>query len=101
MAETEVVQNLTEAVENATEAITGKKVPSTPEGMLVAYGSLVIMAMLPIFFGSMRSVSHQKHQKVRNIIYESYRNATRSASFVVCIQSHLCTFTLLIIINDV
>jgi len=64
MAETaDIVQNLTEAVENATETITGKKVPSTPEGMLVAYGSLVIMAMLPIFFGSMRSVSHQKHQK--------------------------------------
>lgn len=64
MADADVVKNLTEAIENATETITGKKVPSTPEGMLVAYGSLVIMAMLPIFFGSMRSVSHQKHQKV-------------------------------------
>lgn len=71
MAEADIVQNLTEAVENATETITGKKVPSTPEGMLVAYSSLVIMAMLPIFFGSMRSVSHQKHQKVSHKMCES------------------------------
>lgn len=66
MAETDLAQNITDAVENATETISGKKVPSTPEGMLVAYGSLVVMAMLPIFFGAMRSVSHQKHQKVSN-----------------------------------
>lgn len=34
--------------------------PSTPEGMAVAYGSLVIMAILPIFFGSYRSVVYHK-----------------------------------------
>jgi len=50
-------------VENATETITNEKIPSTPEGMIVAYGSLVIMAMLPIFFGAMRSVKHQKQKK--------------------------------------
>lgn len=55
-----------EAVENATETITGAKVPASPEGTAVAYGSLVIMAMLPIFFGALRSVKHQKEQKVRS-----------------------------------
>ncbi len=100
MAEADIVQNLTEAVENATETITGKKVPSTPEGMLVAYGSLVIMAMLPIFFGSMRSVSHQKHQKVNHKFCKLLRNQTRSVK-LLSVQSHLCTFTLLIFISDV
>lgn len=52
----QATENLT--VENATNT-TGKG-PSTPEGMAVAYGSLVIMALLPIFFGSYRSVSHHK-----------------------------------------
>ncbi|XP_056645042.1 minor histocompatibility antigen H13 [Diorhabda carinulata] len=51
-------ENLTENVKNATE-----KTPSTPEGMAVAYGSLVIMAMLPIFFGSYRSVAYHKENK--------------------------------------
>jgi len=43
---------------NATLApgnLTGKPV-STPEGMAVAYGSLVLMALIPIFLGSFRSV---------------------------------------------
>uniref|UniRef100_A0A8C0ZU65 Minor histocompatibility antigen H13 n=1 Tax=Castor canadensis TaxID=51338 RepID=A0A8C0ZU65_CASCN len=30
--------------------------PSTPEGIALAYGSLLLMALLPIFFGSLRSV---------------------------------------------
>lgn len=89
MAEADVVQNLTEAVENATETITGKKVPSTPEGMLVAYGSLVIMAMLPIFFGSMRSVSHQKHQKVKPNFCMTFTNQTRSVKSC-CRSNHIC-----------
>ncbi|EDW76434.1 uncharacterized protein Dwil_GK14664 [Drosophila willistoni] len=40
-----------------------KKPPSTPEGMAVAYGSLVIMAMLPIILGSIRSVKLHKLKK--------------------------------------
>lgn len=63
MADT-TADSLTQAVENVTETITGKKIPASPEGMAVAYGGLVIMAMLPIFFGSIRSVKHQKQQKV-------------------------------------
>ncbi|XP_066996666.1 minor histocompatibility antigen H13 [Anabrus simplex] len=54
----EVGSNLTE---NVTEAL--KKTPATPEGMIVAYGSLILMALLPIFFGSYRSVRHHKEQK--------------------------------------
>lgn len=62
MADTvaEVVQ---QAAENITENV-NVKVPATPEGMFLAYSSLVIMALLPIFFGSIRSVSHQREQKV-------------------------------------
>ncbi|XP_052776802.1 minor histocompatibility antigen H13-like [Mya arenaria] len=44
--------------ENATA-----KIPSTPEGMFVAYSSLVIMALIPIFLGSFRSVRYHKEQK--------------------------------------
>ncbi|XP_063239194.1 minor histocompatibility antigen H13 [Bacillus rossius redtenbacheri] len=53
-----IVENLTENASNSTE-----KVPATPEGMAVAYGSLVVMALFPIFFGSVRSVQHHKEQK--------------------------------------
>jgi len=52
-----------ETVENATETLSGAKTPASPEGAAVAYGSLIIMAMLPIFFGALRSVKHQKDQK--------------------------------------
>jgi len=56
-----VVESVVEAV---TEAVNGTaKVPATQEGMAVAYGSLVIMALIPIFFGSFRSVSSQQEQK--------------------------------------
>lgn len=55
---------LQETVENATETISGAKTPASPEGAAMAYGSLIIMAMLPIFFGALRSVKHQKDQKV-------------------------------------
>jgi len=44
--------------------ISEKKTPSTPEGMAVAYSSLVVMAMLPIIFGSIRSVKLHKLKKV-------------------------------------
>lgn len=55
----ETVQILNETAKNETT-----KIPSTPEGMAVAYGSLLVMAMLPIFFGAFRSVRYQKEQKV-------------------------------------
>ncbi|XP_065167194.1 minor histocompatibility antigen H13 isoform X2 [Atheta coriaria] len=55
-------ENLTENVVNATT-----KPPSTPEGMFVAYGSLVIMAILPIYFGSYRSVHYHKENKAEKM----------------------------------
>ena len=39
------------------------KVPATPEGMAVAYGSLVVMALLPIYFGAFRSIKSYEEQK--------------------------------------
>ena len=45
------------------------KVPATPEGMMVAYGSLVIMALIPIFLGSFRSVESQKEQKENHVSF--------------------------------
>ena len=41
------------AAETVINGTTGK-VPSTPEGMAVAYSSLLIMALIPIFFGAFR-----------------------------------------------
>ena len=56
-----VVESVVEAV---TETVNGTaKVPASQEGMAVAYGSLVIMALIPIFFGSFRSVTSQQEQK--------------------------------------
>ena len=56
-------------VEAAAEAVNGTtaKVPATPEGMMIAYGSLVFMAMLPIFIGSYRSVTSHKEQKENQV----------------------------------
>ena len=37
---------------------------ATPEGLFIAYSSLVIMALIPIVVGSFKSVRHQKEQQV-------------------------------------
>jgi minor histocompatibility antigen H13 len=51
-------------VEAVQEAVNGTaKVPATQEGMIIAYGSLVVMALIPILLGSFRSVDSQKEQK--------------------------------------
>lgn len=57
---------ITQASENVTERNNGTST-STPEGIAIAYGSLVIMAILPIFFGSFRAVKHHKEQQVSYI----------------------------------
>jgi minor histocompatibility antigen H13 len=49
-----MADSVVDAVQQATENITENanvKVPASPEGMALAYGSLVIMAMLPILVG--------------------------------------------------
>ncbi|XP_046895851.1 minor histocompatibility antigen H13 isoform X3 [Hypomesus transpacificus] len=47
---------------NGTDAVnaTVAKFVATPEGTALAYGSLVFMALLPIFFGALRSVNCSK-----------------------------------------
>lgn len=59
----QVQENFTESA-NAAATNGTTRAPSTPEGMALAYGTLVVMAMLPIFFGSIRSVKHHKEQTV-------------------------------------
>ena len=68
MADT-IVETVQKAAENITENA-NVKIPATPEGMFIAYSSLVIMALLPIFFGSKRSLSNQKEHKVIHWISE-------------------------------
>ena len=47
----------------------GAVIRATPEGMMVAYGSLVIMALIPIYLGSFRSVESQKAQKENHVSF--------------------------------
>lgn len=62
-AAVDVISNLSkEKPSNSTE-----KKPSSAEGVALAYGSLVIMAILPIIFGSIRSVKVHKSKKVSNL----------------------------------
>lgn len=60
----DAAEAIKQAAENASETISGAKIPATPEGAALAYGSLIFMAMLPIFLGAFRSVKHQTDQKV-------------------------------------
>ncbi|XP_072045444.1 minor histocompatibility antigen H13-like [Amphiura filiformis] len=57
-----VVANLNVTLNETAGNVTAK-IPATAEGMAIAYGSLVIMALLPIFFGAFRSVRYHKEQK--------------------------------------
>ncbi|ELU07308.1 hypothetical protein CAPTEDRAFT_222251 [Capitella teleta] len=61
MSATEINETLAENLTG--DAVNGTKTAATPEGMAVAYGSLVIMALLPIFFGAFRSVRFHREQK--------------------------------------
>ncbi|XP_045502015.1 minor histocompatibility antigen H13 [Colias croceus] len=59
---TEIPINLEDSVKETIQNVTDKA-PSSIEGVAIAYLSLVIMAVLPIFFGSFRSVKYLKEQK--------------------------------------
>lgn len=53
---------------NGTEALNATaKFVATPEGTALAYGSLVLMALLPIFFGALRSVSCSKSKNAADM----------------------------------
>lgn len=60
---TELPINIEETVRETIKNVTDKP-PSSVEGVAIAYLSLVVMAVLPIFFGSFRSVKYLKEQKV-------------------------------------
>ncbi|XP_063065250.1 minor histocompatibility antigen H13 isoform X1 [Engraulis encrasicolus] len=64
--------NGTDAAVNATVA----KFVATPEGTALAYGSLVFMALVPIFFGALRSVTCSKSKVGEENGYEYYRNSS-------------------------
>lgn len=83
-------QIIKQAAENVTETLTGAKVPASPEGAAVAYGSLIFMSMLPIFFGAFRSVKHQNDQKVSDELVQIQGQSIESYHIRVIsnIQSH-------------
>ncbi|KAM6925395.1 minor histocompatibility antigen H13 isoform 2-T2 [Xenentodon cancila] len=56
-----VLEALNATDSNGTEALNATvKFVATPQGTALAYGSLVFMALLPIFFGALRSVTCSK-----------------------------------------
>lgn len=59
---TEILNNFVNETVGDSQNVTAKE-PATPEGQAIAYFSLVMMALLPIFYGSFRSVKHQVKQK--------------------------------------
>jgi len=75
MSEAGIMEKVVEAVKETVKGVvdnvtakadgnlSNKKPPADPEGMIVAYSSLVIMALLPIIFGSIRSVKLHKMKK--------------------------------------
>lgn len=85
MADQLLNENLTDSA--AGDASTAGKIPATPEGIIVAYGSIVFMALLPIYFGAKRSVEAQRKQKVSLKL----RTCTRSTyvPFRFIKQTHL------------
>ncbi|XP_053173055.1 minor histocompatibility antigen H13 isoform X1 [Scomber japonicus] len=53
---------------NGTEALNATaKFVASPEGTALAYGSLVLMALLPIFFGALRSVTCSKSKNASDM----------------------------------
>ncbi|XP_031850079.1 signal peptide peptidase [Nomia melanderi] len=83
---TQIIENITE-----TNVPTSPKIPSTPEGMAIAYGSLIIMAVLPIFFGSYRAVKYHMEQQAQ---YEENGVPETMSHKEAVIFPFICSFTL-------
>lgn len=62
MADVEQNVAVPDAAGNGSDAVNGTagRFVSSPEGTALAYGSLLFMALLPIFFGALRSVGCSK-----------------------------------------
>lgn len=83
-----IVAQATENItENATNSTT--RLSSTPEGIAVAYGSLVIMALIPILFGSYRSVHYHKENKSERM--------TKKDALMFPIMASIALFSLYIV----
>lgn len=65
----DIIKTINETNDTTTESIL-KRRPATTEGMLIAYTSLVTMALIPIFLGSFRSVKLHIQNKVCIIIFK-------------------------------
>ncbi|KAK7100050.1 minor histocompatibility antigen H13-like [Littorina saxatilis] len=63
MADSVTVEAAANATLNETAGNATARIPATVEGMSVAYLSLFLMAIFPIFVGSFRSVKHHQDQK--------------------------------------
>lgn len=68
MADTVTEAPAVNATMNETAANATTKIPATPEGMAIAYGSLCLMAVIPIFYGAVRSVKYHTDQRVSILI---------------------------------
>ena len=65
-----------------------EKFKATPEGLFLAYSSLVIMALIPIVLGSFKSVRHQHNQK------ESGEEIETMSTKEACLFPVIASFTL-------
>ena len=68
MADQAQVLNSTMNDTASNKTLTGRAA-ATPEGLLLAYASLILMALLPIWFGAFKSVTFNKKQKVKFSFY--------------------------------
>lgn len=67
----EAVDNIVKIINETNGTSTDKvseRIPASTEGMLIAYTSLVVMALVPIFLGSFRSVRLHVQNKVSTFI---------------------------------
>lgn len=58
----QTIEKINENVDKIQNATANQ--PGSFEGMIIAYSSLIIMALFPIFYGAVRSVEYHKQQKV-------------------------------------
>ncbi|RXN05993.1 minor histocompatibility antigen H13 isoform X2 [Labeo rohita] len=81
MADVEQNAALPDGSSNASDAVNGTagRFVSSAEGTALAYGSLLLMALLPIFFGALRSVGCSKTK----IFSQEYINLLLSMYFFV------------------
>lgn len=61
---------------NITEPLSGRDA-ATSEGLLLAYGSLLVMALIPIYLGARRSVYFHENLKVTIAIIRTYPDNLR------------------------